>query len=343
MSYVFFDLEWNQGYPRSEADRLDEIIQIGAYRLDSWQDEGAAFSAYVRPTIHKKLHHHVKKLLPLELSDLKKADSFQTVIQDFFRWCGPDPQFFTWGNSDARVLDMNLCWYRMEEYLDLEIYDLQHAYDLLVLGSSQQASLKDAVERLELVNDGREYHDAGNDAYFTARIGQALVARYGSLPDPETLHRMDGALRERVKREARQDAVNGLNRILEEGEPAFTRICAPSRTEEEQLKSRATRVFRCPKCDNVLCNGNWYQVNNHYLARSRCLEHGRYYTCLTLKKIEHIGCTAELRVYDADHFDPDLFHQCKVGGEAIMVAKVPKKRKRSRSRKPKNTPKLKAE
>ena len=25
MSYVFFDLEWNQGYPRSEADKLDEI------------------------------------------------------------------------------------------------------------------------------------------------------------------------------------------------------------------------------------------------------------------------------------------------------------------------------
>ena len=37
MSYIFFDLEWNQGYPHSQEERLDEIIQIGAYRLDSWE------------------------------------------------------------------------------------------------------------------------------------------------------------------------------------------------------------------------------------------------------------------------------------------------------------------
>jgi inhibitor of KinA sporulation pathway (predicted exonuclease) len=338
MSYIFFDLEWNQGYPHSEADKLDEIIQIGAYRLENWQSEGEAFSAYVHPTIHKKLHHHVKKMLPLDMGDLKKAEYFQTVIQEFFQWCGEDAKFFTWGNSDARVLDMNLCWYRMEEYLDIEIYDLQHAYDLLVLGSNQQASLKDAVTQLGLESGEREYHDAGNDAYFTARIAQALVHRYGALPDRETLRRMDEELRERTRQEALTQAIAQLDVLLSEEKPLFSRVCLPSRTEEEQLKSRATRVFRCPKCDNVLCNGNWYKADNRYLSRSRCLEHGRYYTCLTLKKIEHIGCTAEMRVYDADHFDPNLFHNCKVGGEAIVVAKVPHKRKRVRKRKSKLSP-----
>lgn len=334
MSYIFFDLEWNQGYPHSDAERVDEIIQIGAYRLDSWEDVGNAFSACVRPNIHKKLHHQVKKIVPLDFSELKRAESFPTVVQSFFDWCGEDAVFFTWGNSDARVLDSNLCWYRMEEYLDLEIYDLQHAYDLLVLGSSHQAALHDAVAKLQLEEEERPYHDAGNDAYFTARIAQAMVRQFGKLPSEAELLRMDEALRERCRQEACAQATEGLRALLSEGDPLFTRVCLPCKTEEEQLKSRAARVFRCPKCENVLCNGNWYRIGNQCLARSRCLEHGRYYTCLTLKKIEHIGCTAEVRVYDADHFDTELFRQCKQGGKVIMVAKAPRKRKRVKKRRP---------
>ena len=97
MSYVFFDLEWNQGYPRSEADKLDEIIQFGAYQLKDWQAEGVAFSAYVRPTIHKKLHHRVRKMLPLDQKDLLRAQRFPEVADTFFHWCGPDAQFFHLG------------------------------------------------------------------------------------------------------------------------------------------------------------------------------------------------------------------------------------------------------
>ena len=176
MSYVFFDLEWNQGYPHSVEDKLDEIIQIGACCLEQWDSQPEPFSCYVRPTIHKKLHHRVRKMLPLDMDTLKQADGFRAAARKFFQWCGSDPVFFTWGNSDIRVLDMNLCWYGMEEFLELEIYDLQRAFDLLVLHTDQQAALKDAVETLGLGED-REYHDAGNDAFYTALIGAELIAR----------------------------------------------------------------------------------------------------------------------------------------------------------------------
>ena len=125
MSYVFFDLEWNQGYPHSEADKLDEIIQFGAYQLEEWQAEGEAFSAYVRPSIHKKLHHRVRKMLPLDQKELFRAQRFPEVVACFFDWCGDQATFFTWGPSDARVLELNLVWYGLGEYLPLEVYDLQ--------------------------------------------------------------------------------------------------------------------------------------------------------------------------------------------------------------------------
>lgn len=226
MSYVFFDLEWNQGYPHSVEDKLDEIIQIGACCLEQWDSQPEPFSCYVRPTIHKKLHHRVRKMLPLDMDTLKQADGFRAAARKFFQWCGSDPVFFTWGNSDIRVLDMNLCWYGMEEFLELEIYDLQRAFDLLVLHTDQQAALKDAVETLGLGED-REYHDAGNDAFYTALIGAELVRRYGKLPTQEELGQMEAALRrERPPASSPKRQVSACKRYCLWSPPSITALSA---------------------------------------------------------------------------------------------------------------------
>ncbi|MCD8352868.1 MAG: exonuclease domain-containing protein [Clostridiales bacterium] len=332
MSYIFFDLEWNQGYPRSEADKLDEIIQIGAWRLDSWEDWGAAFSAYVRPTIHKRLHHRVRKILPLDQNELKNAAPFRKVVRDFFRWCGEDPVFFTWGGCDARVLDMNLCWYGLEEYLDLEIYDLQRAYDLMVAHTDQQTALKDAVATLGLEAQ-LEYHDAGNDAFYTARIGAEMIRRFHTLPTEEELCAGEEAFRQEKRRQAALLAQTSLEAALPELEPVVQRDCGRFRTPEDCLKSRSARVYRCPECEECLCSGTWYQVGNRYVARSRCVEHGRYYSCLTVEQTPEGPYTGVLSVY-GQSFGQELFHLCKVGGVATVMTKTPHKRRRRRKQKP---------
>lgn len=332
MSYVFFDLEWNQGYPHGEANKLDEIIQIGAYRMDSWEDQGTPFVAYVRPSIHKKLHHRVKKMLPLTQEDLEKANPFRRVIRDFFRWCGDDPVFFTWGSCDARVLDTNLCWYGMEEYLDLEIYDLQRAYDVMIAHTDQQAALRDAVEKLHL-EAALEYHDAGNDAYYTALIGAEMVRELGALPTEETLQEMEAALRREKREAALQAAKEALEAAVESYQPVFTRNVGVYKSREDCLKSRSARVYRCPNCETWLCNGNWYQVGDRYISRSRCVEHGRYYACLTIKEHLRSLWTGEVSVYDANDFPAELFYLCKSGGIPIMISKTPKKRRRFHSKK----------
>jgi inhibitor of KinA sporulation pathway (predicted exonuclease) len=332
MSYVFFDLEWNQGYPRSEADRLDEIIQLGAYRLDSWEDSGTSFSSYVRPSIHKKLHHRVKKMLPLNQKELETAAPFKRVIREFFHWCGENPVFFTWGGCDARVLDMNLCWYGLEEYLDIEIYDLQRAYDLLIAHTDQQASLQDAVEALG-ISSSLEYHDAGNDAYYTARIGAEMVRRLKRLPTEEELDREEEAFRREKHRRANEEALHGLGECLERGKPQLQQSCGTFQNQEDCLKSRGARVFRCPSCDSLLCCGNWYQVGERYISRSRCAEHGKYYSCLTMTKTPRKGLwKATAEIYDEEGFGSELFRLCKAGGTPVVVMRMPKKRKRFRKK-----------
>lgn len=328
MSYVFFDLEWNQGYPHSEEEKLDEIIQIGACRMEDWDGEVAAFSAYVRPAIHKKLHHRVRKMLPLKMETLRKAEGFRAVARRFFRWCGPNPVFFTWGNSDVRVLDMNLCWYGMEEYLELEIYDLQRAFDLLILHTDQQAALKDAVEALHL-EENLTYHDAGNDAVYTALIGAELVRRFGALPTEAELNQMEAELRRQRKEQAAAEAGETLDQLLRDKEPVYHRSCGVYKTTGDCLRSRNARVVRCPKCDSWLCNGNWLQIQDYYVARSRCLEHGRFYTCVTVQK-GSLGTKGTMHLYTPEDFPPDLFRLCKLGGQQIPIGKSLKKRKRVR-------------
>lgn len=330
MSYVFFDLEWNQGYPRNEAEKIDEIIQIGACRLDNWQADGVPFSAYVRPSIHKKLHHQVKKMLPLDLARLKKADPFREVASDFFSWCGEGALFFTWGTSDARVLDSNLCWYGLEEYLDLEIYDLQRAFDLMVLRTNHQTALETAVAALGL-DSQLEYHDAGNDAVYTARIAAELVHRFGRLPSQEELDQTEAVLREQQRREAAQQANDALEALWAQQEPLLRRRSSHFQTAEDCLKSRGVRVFRCPECGNWLCNGNWYQMaEQRYVARSRCVEHGRFYSCLEVRPDGRGRLQGELRVYSEEQFSQPLFQLCKLGGKRLEVCEMPRKRRRAR-------------
>ncbi len=330
MSTVFFDLEWNQGYPRSEADKIDEILQIGAYRLHDWQDSGDAFSAWVKPTIHKKLHHQVKKLVPMEQAELKKAGSFRKVAGEFFRWCGKDASFFTWGTCDARVLDTNLCWYGMEQYLDLEIYDLQRAFDLLVLKTVHQTSLEAAVSALGLESQ-MLFHDAGNDAHYTALIGAELVRRFGALPSEAELDRIEHDLREVQRLEAASLARGDLDILLQEEQPVISRRCGSFADVRDGLKSRSARIYHCPECDGLLCSGNWYQLDNYYVSRSRCGEHGKFLGVMTFREDRLHRHQGQLCVYPEEVLPDDLFRLCRQGGRRIEVNQIPRKHRRPSS------------
>ena len=112
-----------------------------------------------------------------------------------------------------------------------------------------------------------EFHDACNDAYYTARIGAEMVRLLGRLPTAAELKRREQELYHERRAKAAQAALDELDRIFDEADALLERDCGSFVTEGECLKSRTARVFRCPKCDNLLCNGNWYQLGHSYVAR----------------------------------------------------------------------------
>ena len=58
ISYIVFDLEWNQS-PRGKVGKLpdlpSEIIEVGAVKLDENLETVSEFSRFVRPFIYKNL------------------------------------------------------------------------------------------------------------------------------------------------------------------------------------------------------------------------------------------------------------------------------------------------
>ena len=62
MAIVVLDLEWNGTYCKRVDGYFNEIIEIGAVRLDKKFNIEAQFDAVIRPRVSRKLTHWVTDL-----------------------------------------------------------------------------------------------------------------------------------------------------------------------------------------------------------------------------------------------------------------------------------------
>ncbi len=85
MIFIVYDLEatcWD-GNPPSQ---VQEIIEIGAYKLNGYGEVMDSFSRLVKPVIHPYLSFYCRKLTGIEQDEINRASSFGKVIDDFQDW-----------------------------------------------------------------------------------------------------------------------------------------------------------------------------------------------------------------------------------------------------------------
>lgn len=140
---IVIDLEWNSGlYTKT---RLDEILQIGAVKVDlSRRKIVDSFNVYIRPAVHKRYSPAAKQLPDLALS-LDSHLNFPAALAAFLDWCGGDTLFASWGNSDLNVLLQNRDFHHLDAPLPTTFLDLQWAFDRLI-GCGNNLSLEWAAE-----------------------------------------------------------------------------------------------------------------------------------------------------------------------------------------------------
>ena len=170
MEYVILDLEatcW-EGNP---AGRIQEIIEIGAVRLDRYGRELSQFEAFVRPIHYPSLSIYCKNLTGITQDNVDKAPPFASVGSTFIDWvedADSHTRICSWGDKDRDLLLSHCREFRldtdwMDDYVDLKA-EYHHIRNI-----QKKIGLKKALLREDLEFDGA-HHRAFDDASNLARL-----------------------------------------------------------------------------------------------------------------------------------------------------------------------------
>jgi DNA polymerase III epsilon subunit-like protein len=258
MQYIVADLEWNGAYSKKAHGYFNEIIEIGAVRMNEQMQPQDTFHAVLRPVVSRKLSDIVIDLTNITPEELEEGTSFQKAFSAWRKWVGNEPTvLLTWSTTDLSVLLENIRYFLHESripfirgYADLQAY----CQAKTGLGSSgQQLGLARACEALEISDEGFDQHRALDDSCMTAAIAQKIY---------------DADVFAPFVREADDAFYDRLN-----FKPYYIRdINSP-------LIARNHLRFRCPTCGRGLRRrGDWRFFNNAFWGEMVCRFCDKTYT-----------------------------------------------------------------
>ncbi len=174
MVHVVLDLEMNP-INRSEKEirkRLtDEVIEIGAVKLDEKFEQVSEFQCYVKPQF-SEITKHITKLTSITNETVADKKNFVVEFNNFMDWIGTkDVTLYSWSTSDMNQFKSE-CSYKMPGFdvvwLESHWIDLQKEFDDKI-GLHNSLALKHAVGAMNRNFEGTA-HTALADAENTAAI-----------------------------------------------------------------------------------------------------------------------------------------------------------------------------
>ena len=170
MDYVIFDLEWNGCFCQKLGCNINEIIEIGAVKLDNDLKELNRFSMLIRPEISKRISNPVKNLTSITFEELQNGVPFDYAYSKFGKFC-KDCILMTWSMSDIDVLIWNIRYHFgsdriefMKMYADLQ----QYCHDVMNVSESNALGLQNAAEYLDIDTFSIPQHRALDDSLLSA-------------------------------------------------------------------------------------------------------------------------------------------------------------------------------
>lgn len=212
MKYIVLDLEFNQAFNFKTGKKTVlnpkmpfEIIQIGAFKLNSQFIIEEKFNCFVAPKLYKRIHPIVKSLTGITEEILADTITFPNAYESFISFLGNEEYTLcTWGIDDIKSLFRNILYHKcdheiiLKNYINIQALATKHLnYDA---GSS--IGLKKAVEFLEIEQKG-DFHDALNDAYYTSKVFQivhseTMDVKIFNIDDLDTKKSLEGKVNTRA-------------------------------------------------------------------------------------------------------------------------------------------------
>ena len=180
MNHIIVDLEFTPvGNPAIRNKLKQEIIEIGAVRLDDNYEYVERFDVYVQPQF-TFLSKQVSDLTGIENHELCDAPCFEKALDMFLEWIGTgDFRIYQWSENDKNQI-VKECGYKgildkNSMICDKYWCDIQRLYTR-VFHKCRKPSLDSALTELTAGFEGK-MHSAVDDAMNTAWLLQVMAVR----------------------------------------------------------------------------------------------------------------------------------------------------------------------
>lgn len=171
---IFIDLEMNTTDTRLVRRKKlkNEVIEIGAVRMDDAFHPLDRFRIFVRPQYNGVIERKIYKLTGISNGAVSDAVSLPEALDALEAWCGSDGcEIYAWSTSDLCQLRKECGFKGIDSvFLDemVQWHDFQEDFRQM-LGEKNILSLSNAMHRAGLEPEGSP-HDASWDAYNSARL-----------------------------------------------------------------------------------------------------------------------------------------------------------------------------
>ncbi len=175
MNFIILDLEWNNVYHKKENRFINEILQIGAVRLDGSFNVVDSFEINVKSALTNKLSGRVIRLTGITNDEMNGGVSLEEAVKTYNSWAADNSVTMTWSNSDLYAIVENTNIFKLQEtfkisrYLDLQTY-VQGEFKLSGIQINNQISLINAAQLLNIDTNNYNLHTAKDDSFVSALI-----------------------------------------------------------------------------------------------------------------------------------------------------------------------------
>lgn len=294
-NYIVFDLEWNQSPDGKEGavEKLPfEIIEIGAVKLDSQFHFVSEFRQLVKPAVYQQIHFKIMEVTHMNIEELEhQGKEFTKAAEDFFRWCGADYIFCTWGSMDLSELQRNIAYFQMEIPFPYPLlyYDVQKLYSILYGDGKLKLSLDVAVEAMQL-KESRPFHRAADDAYYTGKIMKQL--NFDLVKDYYSVDYY------RIPFDKSEEIYITF--------PTYSKFVSKGyASKEDAVADKAVTDMVCYQCGRMLRKKiRWFSSNQKfYFCLACCPEHGFVKGKIRIKKSENglVFVVKTIKLIDQDN------------------------------------------
>jgi len=173
MNFIIYDLEatcWESTY--EAHGKKQEIIEIGALKINAEGYIDSRFESFVRPVFHPTLTNFCQRLTSITQVDVNQADKFPLVIEDFQEWIGlfDEEEYLlcSWGFFDRSAFMKNCKYHDIEGDWAKKHISLKHQYPR-IKNTGRAIGLRKAVESEGFDFEGI-HHRAISDAENLAKI-----------------------------------------------------------------------------------------------------------------------------------------------------------------------------